>query len=197
MNAIQVHVHHPYLTLPPRQWAYTSHYTGFKGNHSSFPPSLCLVKVVLQYKHALSINDNSNLLINDNYNDWLYFLLLIIPFLNTDNCTLFFNCISNHQQFWPLMDICISNYWQLYFLPWTLTISLSLTDVLLTTDNSITDDCTSQLTFLSTDNCISYHQQLYFLQLTTVAPTITSCNSYPQATSFLYTDSSDYWYVYY
>lgn len=148
-------------------------------------------------KHALSINDNSNLLINDNYNDWLYFLLLTIPLLNTDNCTLFFNCISNHQQFWPLMDICISNYWQLYFLPWTLTISLSLTDVLLTTDNSITDDCTSQLTFLSTDNCISYHQQLYFLQLTTVAPTITKCNSYPQATSFLYTDNSDYWYVYY
>lgn len=148
-------------------------------------------------KHALSINDNSNLLINDNYNDWLYFLLLTIPLLNTDNCTLFFNCISNHQQFWPLMDICISNYWQLYFLPWTLTISLSLTDVLLTTDNSITDDCTSQLTFLSTDNCISYYQQLYFLQLTTVAPTITSCNSYPQATSFLYTDSFDFWYVYY
>lgn len=184
------------------------HTSGFKDNHSStpspLPPSLCSVEVV-----------------------WLYFLFLTIPLfyyipltiLAIDTLNLKFltltildNCISNHWQYQPLtivfsvIDISchlwmpvfqITDKYTSYHWHWQLYL-LSLTVVLLTTDISITYDCTSyhwefyhwwlhflKLTILNNDNCISYHQQLYFLQPTIVPLTITNCNSIPLTILFL------------
>lgn len=160
------------------------HTTGFKDNHSSTPSPLplllCSVEVVhaLQWLTALLFSYHSPILLytTDNFSyrhfkfkifdtgnfRQLYFKSLTI--LTTDNC------IFSYWQFLPLMDVCISNHWQIYFLALTLTIV-----------SPITNSCTTdnwhfyhwwlhflKLTILTNDNCISCNQQLYFLQLTIV-----------------------------
>lgn len=123
------------------------HTKGFKDNHSStpspLPPSLCSVEVV-----------------------WLYFLFLTIPLfyyipltiLAIDTLNLKFLTLT-------ILDNCISNHWQIYFLPLTLTIV-----------SPITNSCTI-------DNWHFYHLWLYFLSLRILSLMIT----------LLKTDNSEQW----
>lgn len=207
ITAIQVQVHHPYISFFLREWTYTSHFrlqgqpqfytissspfTMFSGSCltvlfiSDHSPILLYTTDNFSYRHfKFKIFDT------DNFRQ-LYFKSLTI--LTTDNR------IFSYWHFLPLLDACISNHWQYtsYHWHWQLYL-LSLTVVLLTTDISITYDCTSyhwefyhwwlhflKLTILNNDNCISYHQQLYFLQPTIVPLTITNCNSLPLTILFL------------
>lgn len=92
----------------------------------------------------------------DNFRQ-LYFKSLTI--LTTDNR------IFSYWHFLPLMDACISNHWQIYFLPLTLTIV-----------SPITNSCTI-------DNWHFYHLWLYFLPLRILSLMIT----------LLKTDNSEQW----
>lgn len=139
------------------------HTKGFKDNHSStpspLPPSLCSVEVVWLY--FLYTTDNFSyrhfkfkIFDTDNFRQ-LYFKSLTI--LTTDNR------IFSYWHFLPLMDACISNHWQIYFFPQTLTIV-----------SPITNSCTI-------DNWHFYHLWLYFLPLRILSLMIT----------LLKTDNSD------
>lgn len=89
----------------------------------------------------------------------MYFKSLTI--LTTDNR------IFSYWHFLPLMDVCISNHWQIYFLALTLTIV-----------SPITNSCTI-------DNWHFYHLWLYFLPLRILSLMITG--------TLLKTDNSEQW----
>lgn len=136
ITAIQVQVHHPYISFFPREWTYTSHfrlqgqpqfYTISSSPFTMFSGS-CLT--------VLLISDHSPILLytTDNFS-YRHFTFKFLTLTILDNCTVF-----------QITDN--TNHWQLYFQLLTFLATsgclyfISLTNILLTTD---------------TDNCISYH----------------------------------------
>lgn len=187
ITAIQVHVHHPYISFFPREWTYTSHYR-LQGQPQFYTISSspfimfsgsCLTVLLISDHSPILLYTTDNfsyrhfkfkIFDTDNFRQ-LYFKSLTIQ--TTDNCI--FSSCHLWMSVFQITDKYTSYHWH-----WQLYL-LSLTVVLLTTDISITYDCTSyhwefyhwwlhflKLTILTNDNCISYHQQLYFLQPTIV-----------------------------
>lgn len=150
------------------------HTSGFKDNHSSTPSPLppftmfsgsCLTVLLISDHSPILLYTTDNfsyrhfkfkIFDTDNFRQ-LYFKSLTI--LTTDNR------IFSYWHFLPLLDACISNHWQIYFLPLTLTI-----------ESPITNSCTI-------DNWHFYHLWLYFLPLRILSLMIT----------LLKTDNSEQW----
>lgn len=173
ITAIQVQVHHPYISFFPREWTYTSHfrrqgqpqfYTISSSPFTMFSGSCLTVLLISDHSPILLYTTDNfsyrhfkfKIFDTDNFRQ-LYFKSLTI--LTTDNR------IFSYWHFLPLMDACISNHWQIYFLPLTLTIV-----------SPITNSCTI-------DNWHFYHLWLYFLPLRILSLMIT----------LLKTDNSEQW----